>query len=62
MSKDSKGYCKQSKDSLFYNLPPLTQWRSFHHPKILRLASGTNHERMLNIYKKHYHIGHKNVT
>ena len=47
--KNQQGYCQPNKDSIFYNLPLHTHDEyHFHHPKILKLASGTHTEWILN--------------
>ena len=41
--KNARGYCQPNKDSIFYNLPSHTHDEDhFHHPQILKLASGTH--------------------
>ena len=43
--KNAQGYCQPNKDSIFYNLPLHTHDEDhFHHPQILKLASGTHTE------------------
>ena len=43
--KNAQGYCQPSKDSICYNLPVHTHDEDhFHHPQILKLASGTHTE------------------
>ena len=42
-SKNAQGYCQHTKDSICYNLPLHTHDEDqFHHPQILKLASGTH--------------------
>ena len=44
-SKNTQGYCQPTKDSICYNLPLHTHNEDhFHHPQILKLASGTHTE------------------
>ena len=51
--KNAQGYCQPSKDSIGYNLPLHTHDEDhFHHPQILKLASGTHTEWILNRDKK----------
>ena len=41
--KNARGYCQPNKDSICYNLPLHTHDEDhFHHPQILKLASGTH--------------------
>ena len=41
--KNAQGYCQPNKDSICYNLPLHTHDEDhFHHPQILKLASGTH--------------------
>ena len=55
--KNAQGYCQPNKDSIFYNLPLHTHDKDhFHHPQILKLASGTHTEWILNRDKKHHVI------
>ena len=43
--KNTQGYCQPNKDSICYNLPLHTRDEDhFHHPQILKLASGTHTE------------------
>ena len=59
-SKNTQGYCQPDKDSQCYNLPLLTHDEDhFHHPQILKLASGTHTEWILNRDKKHNEISRK---
>ena len=52
--KNAQGHCKPNKDSICYNLPLHTHDEdNFHHPQILKLASGTHTEWILNRDKKH---------
>ena len=52
--KNAQGHCKPNKDSKCYNLPLHTHDEDhFHHPHILKLASGTHAEWILNRDKKH---------
>ena len=47
--KNAQGHCQPNKDSICYNLPLHTHDENhFHHPKILKLASGTHTEWILN--------------
>ena len=47
--KNAQGYCQANKDSICYNLPLHTHDEDhFHHPQILKLASGTHTEWILN--------------
>ena len=47
--KNAQGYCQPNKDSICYNLPLHTHDEDhFHHPQILKLASGTHTEWILN--------------
>ena len=58
--KKAQGYCKPTKDSICYNLPIHTHDEDhFHHPQILKLASGTHTEWILNRDKKHNEIYQK---
>ena len=58
--KNAQGHCKPNKDSICYNLPLHTHDEDhFHHPQILRLASGTHTEWILNRNKKHNEIYQK---
>ena len=55
--KKAQGYCQPYKDSICYNLPLHTHDEDhFHHPQILKLASGTHTEWILNRDKKHNKI------
>ena len=59
-SKNTQGYCQPSKESICYNLPLHTLDEDhFHQPQILKLASGTHTEWILNRDKKHNEIYHK---
>ena len=61
--KNAQGYCQPNKNSYCYNLPLHTQdEHHFHHPKILKLASGTHTEWILNRDKKHNKIYQKLTT
>ena len=52
--KNAQGYCQPNKDSICYNLPLHKHDEDhFHHPQILKLASGTHTEWILNRDKKH---------
>ena len=52
--KNPQGYCQPNKDSIRYNLPSHTLDEDhFHHSQILKLASGTHTEWILNRDKKH---------
>ena len=58
--KNAQGHCKPNKDSICYNLPLHTHDEDhFHHPQILKLASGTHTEWILNRDKKHNEIYQK---
>ena len=58
--KNAQGYCQPNKDSICYNLPLHTHDEDhFHHPQILKLASGTHTEWILNRDKKHNEIYQK---
>ena len=60
--KNTQGYCQPNKDSICYNLPLHTHDEDhFHHPQILKLASRTRTEWILNRDKKDYEI-HQKVT
>ena len=58
--KNAQGHCKPNKDSICYNLPLHTHDEDhFHHPQILKLASGTHTDWILNRDKKHNEIYQK---
>ena len=58
--KNAQGHCKPNKDSICYNLPLHTHDDDkFLHPQILKLASGTHTECILNRDKKHNEIYQK---
>ena len=58
--KNAQGHCTPTKDSICYNLPLHTHDEDqFHHPQILKLASGTHTEWILNRDKKHNEIYQK---
>ena len=58
--KNAQSYCQPNKDSICYNLPLHTHDEDhFHHPQILKLASGTHTEWILNRDKKHNEIYQK---
>ena len=58
--KNAQGHCTPAKDSICYNLPLHTHDDDhFHHPQILKLASGTHTEWILNRDKKHNEIYQK---
>ena len=58
--KNLQGYCQPNKDSICYNLPLHTHdGDHFHHPQILKLASGTHTEWILKRDKKHIEIYQK---
>ena len=58
--KNTQGHCQPNKDSKCYNLPLHTHDEDhFHHPQILKLASGTHIEWILNGVKKHNEIYQK---
>ena len=51
--KNAQGHSQPNKDSICYNLPLHTHDEDhFHHPQILKLASGTHTEWILNRDKK----------
>ena len=55
--KNAQGYCQPNNDSVCYNLPLHTQDEDhFHHPQLLKLASGTHTEWILNRDTKHNEI------
>ena len=50
---NAQGFCQPNKDSICYNLPLHTHDEDhFHHPQILKLASGAHTEWILNRDKK----------
>ena len=52
--KNAQSHCQPNKGSICYNLPLHTHDEDhFHHPQILKLASGTHTEWILNREKKH---------
>ena len=56
-SKNTQGYCQPTKESICYNLSLHNHdVDHFHHPQILKLASGTHTEWILNRDKKHNEI------
>ena len=58
--KNAQSHCQPNKDSICYNLPLHTHDEDhFHHPQILKLASGTHTEWILNRDKKHNEIYQK---
>ena len=58
--KNAQAYCQPNKDSICYNLPTHRHDEDhFHHPQILKLASGTHTEWILNRDKKHNEIYQK---
>ena len=58
--KNAQGYCQPNKDSICYNLPLHTHDEDqFHHPQVLKLASGTHTEWILKRDKKHNEIYQK---
>ena len=58
--KNAQSHCQPNKDSICYNLPLHTHDEDhFHHPQILKLASGTRTEWILNRDKKHNEIYQK---
>ena len=58
--KNAQSYCQPNKESICYNLPLHTHDEDhFHHPQILKLASGTHTEWILNRDKKHNEIYQK---
>ena len=57
LPKNAQGYCQPNKDSVCYNVSLNTHDADhFHHPQILKLASGTYTEGILNRHKKHNEI------
>ena len=51
--RNAQGYCQPNKGPICYNLPLHTHDEDhFHHPQILKLASGTHTEWILNRDKK----------
>ena len=58
--KNTQGNCQPNKDLICYNRPFQTHDEDhFHHPQILKLASGTHTEWILNRDKKHNEISQK---
>ena len=58
--KNAQGYCQPNKDSICYNLPLHTHDEDhFHHPQILKLASGTHTKWIFKRDKKHNEIYQK---
>ena len=58
--KNAQGFCKPNKDSICFNLPLHTHDEDhFHYPQILKLASSTHTEWILNRNKKHNEIYQK---
>ena len=58
--KNAHCYCQPNKESICYNLPLHTHDEDhFHLPQILKLASGTHTEWILNRDKKHNEIYQK---
>ena len=58
--KNAQAYCQPNKNSICYNLPLHTHDEDhFHHPQILKLASGTHTEWILNRDIKHNEIYQK---
>ena len=58
--KNAQSHCQPNKDSICYNVPLHTLDEDhFHHPQILKLASGTHTEWILNRDKKHNEIYQK---
>ena len=59
-SKNAQGCCQPTKESIYYNLPLHTHDADhFHHPQILKLASGTHTKWILYRDKKHHKIYQK---
>ena len=59
-SKNTQGYCQPTNESICFNLPLNTHDRDhFHHPQILKLASSTHTEWILNRDKKRNEIYQK---
>ena len=53
LPKNAQGYCQPNKDSVCYNVSLNTHDADhFHYPQILKLASGTYTEGILNRHKK----------
>ena len=62
-SKNEQGYCQPPNKSTCYNLPQHTHNEDhFHHPQILKLASGTHIDWILNRDKKHNEFYQKKKT
>ena len=60
-SKNAQGYCQPTKESICYNLPLHTHDEDhFHHPQILKLASGTHTEWILSRDKKQRNLPESN--
>ena len=60
IKKNKQGFCQPTKESICYNLPLHTHDEDhFHHPQILKLASGTHTELILHRDKKHNEIYQK---
>ena len=58
--KNAQSYGQPKKVSICYNLPLHTHDEDhFHHPQILKLASGTHNESIVNRDKKHNEIYQK---
>ena len=57
---NAQDYCQPTKESMYYNLPIHTHDEDhFHHPQILKIASGTHTKWILNRNKKHKEIYQK---
>ena len=56
-SNNAQCYCQPTKDSIYNNLPLHTHDADhFHHPKLLKLASGTYTERILKHDREHNEV------
>ena len=59
-NKNAQGYCQPNKDSICYNLPLHSHDEDhFHHPQILKLASSTHTQGILNRDKKNNEVYQK---
>ena len=59
-SKKAQGFCQPTKESICYNLPLHTDDEDhFHHPQLIKLASRSHIEWLLNRDKKHNNIYQK---
>ena len=58
--KKAQGYCQPNEDTICYYLSLHTHDEDhFHHPQVLKLASGTHTEWILNRDKKHNKVNQK---